>query len=389
MPDFLRFRDWLVAETLPLWRDDGYDARCGGFHEKLGFDRAPITGEGKRILVQARQCFTFSVYAGALDGAGAAARSGFDFMTAYGRHPEGGWRHRVARDGAPLDDTRDLYDQAFAIFASAAMIATCGRADARDIADQTLDYLDRERSHPAGGYTEAVLPDGRVADTPRRQNPHMHLFEALLALYEAAGDAEYLGRAERLFALARSKFIVDGTLREYFTDALTPMPGPKGRIVEPGHHMEWVWLLHRYAALADDAGALAIAEPLYDFALAHGYDQGSGGLFDEVTADGSVHRADRRLWPQTEALRAHAVRWERYEDTAARARIDSGIATLMRDHLTGPRGGWQEHIHADGENFYGSLPASSLYHLSSAASEVERVLTASGEMPAEKQKVDK
>jgi mannose/cellobiose epimerase-like protein (N-acyl-D-glucosamine 2-epimerase family) len=176
-----------------------------------------------------------------------------------------------------------------------------------------------------------------------------------------------------LFDLARTKFIVDGTLREYFTDGLDPVQGTMGTIVEPGHHMEWVWLLHRYAALTDDSRAVETATGLYTFALDHGYDATSGGLLDEVTSNGAVRRDSRRLWPQTEALKGHLVRLERADGGAAAARVGAGLDSLSRHHLVGGGGNWHEHIRADGTNFYGSLPASSLYHLSFAVAELDRV----------------
>ena len=373
MSDHSRFREWLVAETLPIWLDKGCDRRDGGFHEKLNFDLTPITNEGKRVMVQARQCYVFAVFAGELPEAPSAAASGFDFLLSYGAHPEGGWRHRVARDGSPQDDSRDLYDQAFVLFAAAWMYAAFGRKDALSAAKETLEYLDARRAHPSGGYSENILPGGDLAEGPRRQNPHMHLFEAVLALFEATGDDTYLARAEALFDLARTKFIVDGTLREYFTDGLDPIKGTMGKIVEPGHHMEWVWLLHRYAALTDDRRAVESATGLYNFALDHGYNATSGGLLDEVTSIGAVHRDSRRLWPQTEALKGHLVRLEHADCGTVASRIDAGLDSLWRHHLVVGGGNWHEHIRADGTNFYGSLPASSLYHLSFAVAELDRV----------------
>jgi len=182
-----------------------------------------------------------------------------------------------------------------------------------------------------------------------------------------------LARAEALFDLARTKFIVDGTLREYFTDGLDPIKGTVGKIVEPGHHMEWVWLLHRYAALTDDRRAVESATGLYNFALDHGYNATSGGLLDEVTSIGAVHRDSRRLWPQTEALKGHLVRLEHADCGTVASRIDAGLDSLWRHHLVVGGGNWHEHIRADGTNFYGSLPASSLYHLSFAVTELDRV----------------
>lgn len=370
-----RLREWLVADTLPVWCEDGYDRINGGFHERLSFDRKPVVAEGKRILVQARQCFAFAAFGAEVPNGTERARDGYRFLIAKGAHPDGGWRHRVAGDGAPSDDSRDLYDQAFVMFASAAAFGTLGLDAALGHARGTLEYLDRERAHPAGGYTENVPADGSAWTGPRRQNPHMHLFEALLALYEVSGEGMFLARAAQLFELARRRFVVDGTLREYFTDALTPVPGDIGQIVEPGHHLEWAWLLHRYASHADDPAAIQLAATLYAFALDHGYDAVSGGLHDEVLSDGTVRRDDRRLWPQTEALKAHAAWYEETGDIAARARIEAGIGYLMAAHLRGPKGTWQEHLHADGVNFYGSCPASSLYHLGFAVTELDRVLS--------------
>lgn len=368
-----RLREWLLADTLPVWLEKGYDRANRSFHERLNFDFSPVTEGGKRVLVQARQIYTYSSSASSIAGALDAAQSAFEFTEAKYRHPAGGWRHRVTHEGAPLDDSRDLYDQAFVVFACAVLYRATGREDVLAAALETLRYLEAERSHPAGGFTEIVPGDGSAFEGPRRQNPHMHLFEAMLALHESTDDDSHLEMATRLFELTRSKFIVDNTLREYFTDALDPVQGEAGEIVEPGHHMEWVWLLHRYAVAADAPAAAALAGNLYEFSLTHGYDAVSGGLHDEVTACGDVYRDDRRLWPQTEALKAHVARLQDAGDDAARNRLEGGIESLFRYHLIGPPGGWREHINSDGENFYGSYPASTLYHLASAVGELERI----------------
>ena len=364
-------QEWLFERALPVWLSRGCDNEAGGFHEKLSFDLLPVVSEGKRVMVQARQCFVFAGPGRKLAGARAAAENGFGFMLAHYRHPDGGWRHRTARDGSPLDDSRDLYDQAFALFAMAWIFRSFGRSDARELADETLGYLDAERRHPSGGFSETTLADGSLSDGPRRQNPHMHLFEAMLALYESTSDGEYLERATELFELARVKFVVDGTLREYFTDDLEPAPGEKGRIVEPGHHLEWVWLLHKYAQFTEDRRAIEMANQLYAFSLEYGYDRTSGGIRDEVMSDGRHSRNSRRLWPQAEALKAHAARGLYAGEDDAQARIDNGIEVLLRDHLDEDSGGWREHLDSEGENFYDCYPASTLYHLAFAVAELE------------------
>ena len=49
-------------------------------------------------------------------------------------------------------------------------------------------FLDSMMAHPGGGFVPAVpsLPNSEL-----HQNPHMHLFEALLALYAITKKDEY------------------------------------------------------------------------------------------------------------------------------------------------------------------------------------------------------
>jgi mannose/cellobiose epimerase-like protein (N-acyl-D-glucosamine 2-epimerase family) len=367
---------WLFDKTLPFWTRHGIDAECGGFHERLDRECRPITRDGKRSMVQARQICVSAQAAllGRLDEGVDLARTGFDFLVRHCRHPEGGWRFRVARDGAPLDDTRDLYAQAFVMFGLAWWHRLTGDNAACSLAEETLAYLDKAMAHSAGGYRDGIDARGRPLAGPRRQNPHMHLFEAMIEWRVASGDSIWLERAKSMAALMASHFCVDGTLREYFADDLSPMPGEQGRIVEPGHHYEWAWLLHRYQALSGDGQYAGLAAGLYDFAEAHGIDPATGGVIDAVDSKGKPVQRSRRCWPQTEATKAHVARLEATGDPAIRSRIDRQVGALLREHIEGaPEGAWREHLGEDGRLLVAELPASSLYHMTLAAAELDRL----------------
>src|SRR5262249_12534375 len=111
--------------------------------------------------------------------------------------------------------------------------------------------------------------------------------------------------AEKLATLALSRFIdpQSGFLREYFDVDWRPLPGPAGRVVEPGHQFEWAWLLDRWGERTGAAGARAAAHRLYRCGRA-----GVGRLrevaVDELDDTGAVSRASARLWPQTEWIKA-------------------------------------------------------------------------------------
>src|SRR3546814_5449526 len=148
--------------------------------------------------------------------------------------------------------------------------------------------MGQARAGAFDGYSERQVARGEALPLPRRQNPHMHLLEAFLALYEASGEAHWLARAQSIHDLFRRHFLQQGQLVEFF-DAdwrEVPQDGRDGarRLREPGHFFEWAWLLHRLALLTGDAGAAAAMRPLYDRAWEKGVDRGREapcGAFEE------------------------------------------------------------------------------------------------------------
>ena len=242
-------RRWATDTALPFWATAGFDRARGGFHEQLAADGTPSLTAPKRLRVQARQIYVYSHAAvlGWYDGLDLA----FDalaFMLARYRAPDGapGFVHLIAPDGTVANPLRDTYDHAFVLLALAWLFHASGDAQVRALIDEVLAFIDAHLTAPDGSYFEGI-----PRSLPRRQNPHMHAFEAMLALHERAGHPDAMARAGRLLALFETRFIdaKTGTLREYFTDAWTPAPGAEGDIVEPGHHAEWTWLLRQYERL--------------------------------------------------------------------------------------------------------------------------------------------
>lgn len=381
---------WLTQQALPLWSHTGFDEAAGGFVECLTLDGQPLLDRDKRIRVQARQIYVYSHAhllgwtppAGgpsALDVAG----NGFRFVTDnYWRADGGGFVYSVARDGTPADTRVEAYEQAFALFACAWYHRASGDPDALTWAKRTLAFLDENLADPAhGGYFEK-LPH----DLPRRQNPHMHLLEALLALHGATADTAYLDRARVIVDLFRSRFLdgSTGTLGEFFEADWTPAPSTAGQTVEPGHHFEWAWLLRRYAeASGENTGREADA--LYQFAMTHGSDHAPGpahGLaFDSVLRRGEDPRLghgtslddNKRLWVQTEAIKAQTARLESGPDDRAAAHLELLLDRLFGLYLAVGHGNWQDHLDANGRGFSETAPASSFYHLFLCLTEVLRV----------------
>lgn len=372
-----QLRDWFAGAALPLWVEGGYDDVRGGFYEALNFDATPSVGRPRRTRTQARQIHAFSQAGlrGWHDGAEALAAKGFDHFLRYAC-PDGGARgcvHRLADDGSVLDARRDLYDQAFLLLACASRWQAAKDARALALAEKTLAFLDRELASPPGGWLESD-----AKELPRRQNPHMHLFEAFMALYRAAGDARYLRYADAVHDLFRSKFFDAeyGVVREFFDERWRLAQAAD--VIEPGHMLEWVWLLHAYETLGRET-PMAIREQFYARALAIGADPGFMNFIDNTSAavETGAHGA-KRLWPQTEALRAALV-MARGGSAAARALADTIADNLLQSYLrVESHGLWIDEFDAQGAPIAADVPASILYHLHEAVAEADLCLKAEG-----------
>jgi mannose/cellobiose epimerase-like protein (N-acyl-D-glucosamine 2-epimerase family) len=377
-----QIRAWLCNSALPLWSRAGRDADAGGFIDNLSLAGDPIQDAPKRLRVQARQIYVFShadllgwkPEPGQVAPLEAAAR-GFDFMVGhYWRDDPGGFVYAADRYGAVTDPRIELYDQAFALFACAWYFRASGDDRAKAAAERLVGFLDTHLADKTdGGYFENLSHD-----LPRRQNPHMHLLEALLALHHATGSDAALGHARKLVDLFRqSLFDQDsGTLGEFFDAGWRPAEGTAGQIVEPGHHYEWSWLLHHYSAVTGD-DCEHEADLLYRFAEQQGIDREPGpteGLvFDSVLRRGADLDDNKRLWGQTEAIKAQTARLEFAGDTSAAARLDTLLDRLFACHVMGETGLWREHLQRDGAPLRDTVPATSLYHLFLALTEVLRV----------------
>ncbi|WP_165793628.1 AGE family epimerase/isomerase [Hyphococcus luteus] len=370
-----RLRDWFVQDALPLWAAEGYDEAGGGFYEALHFDGRPFTGRPRRVRTQARQIHTFSQASlrGWRNGAEALAAEGFEhFLSrACPDHGARGCVHRLDDEGAVIDDRRDLYDQAFLLLACASRWEAAQDERALKLADKTIAFLDSELAAPQGGWRESDQ-----GELPRRQNPHMHLFEAFLALYRVTGREEFLARAGQIRELFARVFYgaEKGVIREFFDEDWRLQD--KDQPVEPGHMLEWVWLLRAYDRAHDrthdrtaGADSGSVREKLYARALALGADPGFFGFFDNKSPlTGGVHGA-KRLWPQTEGFRAALVLGRRQE---AAALADNLFMTYLAVETPGL---WVDEFDAEGRPVAKDTPASILYHLYEAVAEADAVLS--------------
>ena len=365
-----RFVNWLVDAAYPLWSDQGIDHRNGGFVEALSQDGVALV-HPRRARVHPRQIYAFAqapAFGWRGDVTGIVGR-GIDYFNTYYRRRDGLFRPMTQAGGEPMDGPTLLYDQAFALLGYAAAATALGALSEFESRALALRHVieTRLRTHD-GSYASEDEFAGR-----RESNPHMHLLEAYLAWAEIGYDAGWVAGVRNIVDVALSHFIREdsGALGESYLANWQPAPGIAGRVIEPGHHFEWAWLLLRCEPWHP--------RPLRETALRlirigeeHGVHNGVAvnALYDDFT----IRDANARLWPQTErlkaALLAAALTGERRFWSMAEAAAMSFIPYLN----TAVQGLWLDSRLPSGELVDSPAPASTFYHLVGAIATLDQTL---------------
>ena len=372
-------RLWLLDHVCPYWQSRIVDP-AGGFFESLDAQGRPGLSPARTVLNQARLTYVFS-HAAVL-GAGPAMRDaadhGFDFIrraSAIAGSFEG-WHRSTSVDGAIVDAARDTYDHAFVIFAMAWYHRATGSVEALQLAQLTYGFLESHMADPLfGGFFEEFPLTDKL---PRRQNPHMHLLEAMLAMHQATGNRRWLERATQLIALF-TRVLVDrdtGALAEYFDAQWSRAKGVPGTLREPGHQFEWVWLLGQYMRQSSRQDLEVHARRLFAFGTRHGLDATGplkGVAFDVVDAAGAVVTDSKLVWPQTEYIKACIARFEATGDLSFRQQAFAHLARLRKHFFYADGANWVNQVARNGEPLVAQTPSRVLYHVFLAGAELIRI----------------
>ncbi|WP_308365523.1 MULTISPECIES: AGE family epimerase/isomerase [unclassified Microbulbifer] len=365
-----RLQSWMVDSAIPLWISRGFDPATGSAYEQLDSEGNADRDCAKRVRVQARQMFFIacaSFRGWVSDGAERVAALE-NYLARYATHPNTPdvYVHLLTSDDRIGDTRQDLYDLAFFLLACAWRLRAFNDLAALRKAEALICHLDQYLKGLRGGWLE-----GDYETEVRRQNPHMHLLEAFIALYDASGDGRWLARAGEVFALFENCFYDSerGLLLEYFRHDWCPLSETEGQKVEPGHMLEWVWLLHQYSQRSG-APVDRYTRTLYDNALSLGQEKTTGLIYDAITPSGKIHQPTKRCWPITELIKASLCQ-ATHGDTVAEQQAAHGIRLLFEYYFSPSLPGlYIDQLDKQNQVINHNAPASTLYHLMVATTEV-------------------
>jgi len=355
--DIRALRAHFDSVVLPMWLGRGFNETLGLPYESLNSANGePLPVTRYRAMACARQLYVFAQAPG--EAAAQHADRLFESLRRVFQDEHGGWRYSVDAAGQPLDDTQDLYTHAFIVLAASAYFRRSRNAQARKLMLATARTIEARFKTTDSLYHAALSADFSQPLKPPAQNPMMHLTEAYLAAAQVAEPAWF---AQQLRELAQgiSQFFVHAPT-QCISEALQ---GSAANRLEPGHQFEWLSLVHESAQVFEGLDLVESLPRAVQWSRDHGVD--AAGVLASLDESGKVADDTRRIWAQTEYLRALAV----MGDLPA---LQPALANF-RSRFLHPAG-WNECLDTNGNVIRADMPSTSPYHLATCLAALQNVV---------------
>lgn len=192
------FREELIA-IADWWAAHTVDQEQGGFFGEIDAHNQPVKNASKGIILNARILWFFSEVAQEIDNPvyRSCATRAYDYVVAHFFDKEqGGVYWELDAAAVPINTKKQVYAQAFTIYALCAYYQLTGDAQALARALECFTLIEQYAiDHEHEGYLEAftrewgVIADLRLSEKdlnyPKSQNTHLHILEAYTTLYQA------------------------------------------------------------------------------------------------------------------------------------------------------------------------------------------------------------
>lgn len=326
----------LNDNILKFWIDNSIDSEHGGFIGEIDQQLQVNSKADKGLVLNSRILWTFAS-AHRLNPSPKyleMAERAYDYLLNHFLDREhGGLFWMVDYLGRPAQDKKQVYGQAFMIYALAEYYRAAGNQKALDLAIELYRLLEKYSYDPIHkGYVEALsrtweqtgnlsLSD-KDLNEKKSMNTHLHVLEAYTNLYRVWKSPELKHSLKELIEVTLDH-IIDSKSAHFllFFDEAWEV---KSHHVSYGHDIEGSWLLVEAAEVLDDPGvlkrviqtAIAMAEAV----LAKGIDK-DGGIWNEADPSGLTD-TNKDWWPQAEAMVGfynayQMTRDEKFEEAAA------------------------------------------------------------------------
>lgn len=342
----------LQDNILGFWMKHTVDTEHGGFIGEIDNKLNIIAGAEKSLVLNARILWTFAsacrVYQ--LPEYLTIAERAYAYLLEHFLDKEyGGLFWMVDATGSPSQPKKQIYGQAFAVYALAEFYHATGRPEVLEETIQLFHTVEKYGYDPIyKGYIEALSRDWQMTDDlslstkdmneKKSMNTHLHVLEAYTGLYRVWKSEELRVKLAELIEMMLEHIIDEQG--QHFHLFLDEEWNVKSDHISYGHDIEGSWLLVEAAETLGDEALLqrvrTVAISMAEAVLADGV-ASDGGIWNEADPNGLINK-EKDWWPQAEAVvgfyNAYQLTGEAKFADAAKAAW-TFIDTYIVDHKLG------------------------------------------------------
>lgn len=352
----------LESNILGFWMKHTVDEKNGGFYGYISRDLTINPEAGKSLVLNTRILWTFaSAYriTGNEHYLNIADRA-YEYVSEHFVDPEyGGLYWMVDAAGQPAETKKQVYGQAFAIYAYSEYYRATGNESALQQAIDLFHTLERySYDDQFMGYFEALTREWQETDDnslsekdlneKKSMNTHLHVMEGYTNLYRVWKSDELRSKLKELIEITIKHII--NPVNAHFILFFNEQWNYKSEHISYGHDIEGSWLLVEAAEVLGDEALLSAAKEsairMADATLNEGVDA-DGGLLNEAGPEGLLD-THKDWWPQAEAVvgfyNAYQMTGEeKYREAAVRS-----WAFIERFIVDKEHGEWHWSVNRDG-----------------------------------------
>lgn len=355
-------REELINNILPFWSQKMIDTDNDGFYGQMDGNNQLIKTADKGGILNARILWTFSsaylqeknpLYLEMANRAKAYILEHF-FDTEFG-----GTYWSISYDGKPSDTKKQIYSQAFFIYALSEHYRASGDESSLQKGIELFRIIEKYSFDPElNGYFEAysrdwkLLEDLRLSDKDANEkktmNTHLHILEAYANLYRVWKDDELARQLRNLILIFTEKIVNKKTkhLDLFFDENWNS----KFDIDSYGHDIEASWLIDEATRILGDTELLAnVQKTCIQIAVAacDGLHPNGGMMYEKNNSTSHLEK-DFHWWVQAEAVVGFLNAYELTADKEWQNKALKSWKFIHKNLIDNQNGEWFWSISEDG-----------------------------------------
>lgn len=300
---------------LNFYLENSIDKDNGGFYGEVNISNQPDPAADKSLILNSRILWSFSSAYRKDKKASykkAADRAYNYLLDNFEDQKYGGFYWLLDSEGNPLKTKKQIYGQAFSVYALSEYFKAFNKDETLKKAVDTFALIENKSYDVKyGGYFEAysrkweqienMSLSKKDLNSAKSMNTHLHILEAYTNLYRVWSDPELKAKLEELLEIILNK-IIDQKIycfKLFFDEQWNA----KSETVSFGHDIEGSWLIYEAAEVLGEQYLLDFAEEFSLKMAAEVLENGraeDGSIYYEF--EGGNFDKDRHWWPQAEAL---------------------------------------------------------------------------------------